>query len=501
MAPQFSGNDMGSGSDHGRDVMPPMDNDGYGNDQVTPAPFASPVAPPAPQSPLAPVAFAAPVVPQAAAPLAAPSLGSPSHGSPAHSAPSLGAPSLGNGSALAPQRPVARAIEPAVGNDYQDALGQVVRTAQQRGVEGNVGDEVARARLRPAIEQIARGLGPMPAGVTTEKLTRDALAEIAGHGALETVLEDGDVSAVVIDGAGAVHASRASALAPTGQWFSSPEAAAICLDRWLAAQGLHRQGQPVVQAVTADGVRVTAVFAPLAARGVVATLERPAASPASLQSLATQNVLSSPVVSLLVTALAARRNLIVAAAPGAGSTTVLAALLAELPAGDRVALVEARDELSLVRRSASSLRVHNGDWSGAVALAQQLRTGRLVFAESNPAVARAFVGRLTTGVEGMIVGVDAPSSHAAVSRLAAESAREGWLDKSEALARIAATRPLIVEVARLGDGALRITSVGEARPDGAGVRVEVLFTLRIDGADAHGGLTTQLIPSGASPSF
>ncbi len=493
MAAPLSGADsMGNGDDSQREVMPPMDGDGdgYGNDQVTPAPFASPVAPPAPQSPLAPASFGG-GVPQAPQPLAAPSLGGPG----------FAAPSLGGSAGAMPPRPTVRAIEPVVGNDYQDALGQVVRTAQQRGVEGNIGDEVARARLRPAIEQIARGLGPMPAGVTTEKLTRDALAEIAGTGALETVLEDGEVSAVVIDGAGAVHAARASALAPTGQWFSSPEAAAQCLDRWLAAQGVDRQGQPVVQIVTDEGVRVTAAFAPVAARGVVATLERPTSSPATLQELATQNVLSSPVVALLVTALAARRNIIVAGAVGAGRTTLLAALLAELPAGDRVALVEARDELCLARRSAASLRVHNGDWAGPVSLALQLRAGRVAFAECNPAVARAFVGRLTTGVEGMLVAVEAPSGAAALARLAAESAREGWFDKAEALGRLGATRPLVLEVSRLGDGALRVAAVGEARPEGAGARVEALYTLRVDGADPQGALTTQLIPTGTSPSF
>jgi pilus assembly protein CpaF len=471
-----------------REVMPAMDDDGgeFGNEQATPVPFPSPAAPPPPQSPLAPAPLAATAIPQAPSPLAAPV---------------LAAPSLGVPSAAAPQRPMARALEPVVGNEYQDALGQVVRTAQQRGVEGSVGDEVARARLRPALEQIARGLGPMPAGVTTEKLTRDALAEIAGTGALETVLEEAEVSAVVIDGAGAVHAARSSPLAPTGQWFSSPEAAAQCLDRWLQAQGIQRHGQPVVQAVTAEGIRVTAAFAPVSARGVVASLERPIPRAASLQELSTHNVLSSPAVALLSTALAARRNVVVVGALGAGRTTLLAALLAELPAGDRVAVVEARDELSRARRSAASLRVHNGDWSAPVALALQLRTGRVVFGDCNAAVAQAFVGRLTTGVEGMLVGVEAPSAQAGIARLAAEATRDGWFDKADALARLAHTRPLVVEVSRGGDGALRVSSLGEARPEGAGVRVEPLFTLRVDGADAQGGLTTQLIPTGASPSF
>ncbi|MBL8601429.1 MAG: Flp pilus assembly complex ATPase component TadA [Myxococcales bacterium] len=438
--------------------------------------------------------------PMMAESLSAPALGLP----PSGPAPTpLAAPSLGLGAtAQIASRPVARALEPQVGNEYQEVLGQVVRQARQRGGDGAAGDEVARARLRPLVEQTARAVGPMPAGVTVERLTRDALAEIAGSGALEALLEDGETTAVVIDGAGAVHAARGGAIAATGQWFSSSEAAAECLDRWLGAQGFNRGASSHIDTVVHGGVRVVAAYAPLVPHGVVATLERAAARPASLQELATRGVLSAPAVALLHNALVSRRNIVVVGARGAGRTTLLAALLGELPAGDRVALVEAHDELSRARRSALSFRAQGASgWGPAVQLALSMRAGRVAFGDSNAEVARAFVGRLTTGSEGMLLGFEGPSADAGLHALAALAAHPTGFEKGDAALRLGASQPLVIELSRLGDGNVRVSAIGEGRLDEGRLYVEALFVLRAEGVDAHGALSTQLVPTGATPGF
>jgi len=64
-----------------------------------------------------------------------------------------------------------------------------------------------------------------------------------------------------------------------------------------------------------------------------------------------------------------------------------------------------------------------------------------------------------------------------------------------------ATRPLIVETARFGDGQCRVTGISELRGSESNMQVSGLFTVRIEGADAAGNLSVHLVPTGASPSF
>ena len=108
---------------------------------------------------------------------------------------------------------------------------------------------------------------------------------------------------------------------------------------------------------------------------------------------------------------------------------------------------------------------------------------------------------LVTGAEGILAAVDAPGAYAGLLRIAGEGASSGWLSATQALARLSASRPLIIETARLGDGSCRVVGISEARPGPDGVHLEALFALRIDGVDGQGSVAAQLVPTGAAPSF
>ena len=143
-------------------------------------------------------------------------------------------PAFGEGAQFPSDTPVPAPRVAAVevrpmADGYQELLSQVVRAAHQRTGDIAVGDEAARARLRPTVEQVARGVSPLPSGVTAEQLTRDALAEIAGFGAFEAALEDPAVTSAVLDPSGHVALGRGGLPVPGNVCFSSGDAAAACL--------------------------------------------------------------------------------------------------------------------------------------------------------------------------------------------------------------------------------------------------------------------------------
>ena len=386
------------------------------------------------------------------------------------------------------------------GDEYQELLAQVVRGARSRGAESAIGDEVARARLRPTVEQAARSLPNLPNGVTPERLTRDALAEIAGAGPFDTLIEDGEITTIVVESNGVVSVGRSGVVGPSGYCFSSSAAAAEGIDRLLRANGIDRGGRPSVEEVLRDGARLVAVFPPVAINGPVASVERAPARALTLNDLAARGSLSSNALPLIHHALQSRRNVLVVGGAGSGRTTLLAAFVSAVPATDRIAIVETRDELARVRRDAAVLHAE-GDSAAAVDAAVRMRPHRLVFGESTRAAARAMVHHFVTGAEGILAAVDAPGAYAGLLRVAGEGASDGWLSATQALARLAASRPFIIETARLGDGTCRIVGICEARPLGDGVHIESLFALRIDGVDSQGSIAAQLVPSGAAPSF
>ncbi|MDB4929902.1 MAG: domain containing protein [Myxococcaceae bacterium] len=386
------------------------------------------------------------------------------------------------------------------GDEYQELLAQVVRGARSRGAESAIGDEVARARLRPTVEQAARSLPNLPNGVTPERLTRDALAEIAGAGPFDTLIEDGEITTIIVESTGVVSVGRSGVVGPSGYCFSSSAAAVEGIDRLLRSHGIDRGGRSSVDATLRDGARLVAVFPPVAINGPVASVERAPARATTLNDLAARGALSPNALPLIHHALQSRRNVLVVGGAGSGRTTLVSALLSAVPATDRVAIVEARDELGRVRRDAAVLHA-DGDSAAAVDAAVRMRTHRLVFGDLTPAAARAVLHRLVTGAEGILAVVDAPGAHAGLLRVAGEGATGSWITPAQALARLAASRPLVIETSRLGDGTCRVVGISEARPAGDGVHLESLFGLRIDGVDAQGSVAAQLVPTGAAPSF
>ncbi len=440
---------------------------------------------PAPMAAPSPMAAPAPVAPPMAAP------------APAPMAPPMAAPAPARQvqPAAPPQpAPAAPVAEARSGDEYADALAQVVRNAKQRGVEAALGDDAARNRARPIVDQAARAQ-QAPAGVTSDRLAKDALAELVGLGAFEAIFEDGELSAAYVDHRGRVTVVRGGATVTGALAFSSPAAVADCTERLLRSHGVDRAGRASVHATLADGTRVHALFPPLAHAGAVVEIER-SVRPSSLSDLGARGALSQQAAHMLTNALAARRNIIVAGPRGSGRSTLLGALVGSMPQSDRVVAIEDRDELSRSRRDVLAVR-GEGDWSAAVNAALSLRTGRVVFGECHESSAKAFVGGLATGADGSLIAVAAPTGALALAKLAASAATTPWFTTQEAGARIIAARPLVIETARLGDGQCRVVGIGEVRPGNDGsLQVAPMFSLRIDGTDASGNIAAQLVPSG-----
>ena len=147
---------------------------------------------------------------------------------------------------------------------------------------------------------------------------------------LEAVLEDPEVSELMINGPGNVWVERGGELEPIEAPALTAAAlyrAAIHIARPL---GLDPAARPVLDARLDDGSRV-AICTPPASPHVVMTIRRFGGRAFSAEDLVGQGALPEDVYRAARDALHSRRNILVSGGTGSGKTTLLNALIEPLP--------------------------------------------------------------------------------------------------------------------------------------------------------------------------
>ena len=247
---------------------------------------------------------------------------------------------------------------------------------------------------------------------------------------LETLLDDPEVSEIMINGPRNVWVERGGRLeahdAPglTAAWLHR---AAIHIARPL---GLDPVAQPILDARLGDGSRV-AICTPPAAPEVAITIRRFGGRAFSAEDLVRMGSLPETVLRAARTALAARRNILVSGGTGSGKTTLLNALIELLPEDERIVAIE--DTLELRIERANCLRFEAGatlsetpvEIRDLVRHALRHRPDHIVVGEVRGAEAADLLQALNTGHGGSLTTVHANSARSALSRLASCAMQAG----------------------------------------------------------------------------
>ncbi|MBA2955416.1 TadA family conjugal transfer-associated ATPase [Nocardioides sp. MAH-18] len=351
--------------------------------------------------------------------------------------------------------------------------------------------ELTPHRVAQALREAGRPVGDAAVLAAYETLRRD----VVGAGPLEPLLREPHVTDVLVNGPDRVYLDRGSGLELTPVRFPDDEAVRRLAQR-LAALGGRRldDATPYVDLRLPDGSRCHAVLAPLARPGTVISLRVPRRRAFSLDDLVDACLLDRRAAEVLDEIVAAGLAFLVSGGTGSGKTTLLAALLARVPEGERIVVVEDASELRPDHPHVVALegRPPNIEGAGAVEVrtlvrqALRMRPDRLVVGEVRGAEVVDLLAALNTGHEGGCGTLHANSALDVPARVEA-LALAGGLGRDAAHSQLASAVDVVVHLARDRDGVrrLRQVAVPVRRPDGL-VVMESALDLPAGGPPAPG---------------
>jgi len=339
---------------------------------------------------------------------------------------------------------------PAIGPTLTDAL---IERVQRRLVDEDT---------EPTPTALARALRAESTVLVSDaemlRLIRLLQRELIGAGPLADLLADPLTTDVVVNGPADVRVDRGDGWQDTGVHFAD-EAAVQRLARRLATAAGRRldDAHPHVDARMADGTRLHAVLAPVAASGTCVSLRvlRPVRH--DLAALAGSGSLPGAALLTVRAILSARLSFLVSGGTGSGKTTMLSALLAAVPLDERIVTVEDAEELRpphphlvrLVARQANVEGVGTISLRDLVRQALRMRPDRIVVGEVRGAEVVDLLAALNTGHEGGAGTVHANTAGDVPARLEALAAL-GGIGREAVHAQLSGAVQVVLHVRRTG---------------------------------------------------
>ena len=326
----------------------------------------------------------------------------------------------------------------------------------------------------PRIVRVLRRQGRVLGAAATLELTARIRDHVDGLGPLQALVAPG-VTDLLVNDDGTVWVDDRSGMHRTDLLLGPDEARDLAVRLATASGRRLDDAVPWADAHLPSGVRFHAVLPPLSPGGAILSLRLPASERLDLDDLERLGAIGPDVRRVLQAIIAARVPFLVTGGTGTGKSTLLAAMLHEVPHGERIVVVEDVLELSVDHPHVVHLqsRHANSEGAGAVdltALVRQslrMRPDRVVLGECRGAEVRELLQALNTGHEGGCGTVHANTAADVPARLEALGAL-GGLDRGALAAQVSSALEVVIHLARR-DGVRRLEEIALLHRDEEGM--------------------------------
>jgi pilus assembly protein CpaF len=344
------------------------------------------------------------------------------------------------------------------------------------------------------------------------KIFKEVLDEILGYGPIQTLLEDPDITEIMVNGAKNVYIERLGKLTKTDINFQDDDHVMRIIERIILPLGRRVDSDtPSVDARLPDGSRVNAVIPPVAIDGPSITIRKFQQDRLDVQELIEIGSITESMVDFLRACVTSRLNIIISGGTGSGKTTLLNVLSSMIPEGERIVTIEDAAELQLRQEHVVRMETKpaNLDGRGLVTTRDlvrnslRMRPDRIVVGEVRGGEALDMLQAMNTGHDGSLTTLHSNSPRDALSRLETLTLMSGVdLPIKVIREQIASAVDLIVQLSRLTDGSRKVTHISEVSGmEGDTIVLSDIFKFEQSGVSPEGIVLGELKPTGIRPLF
>jgi len=340
----------------------------------------------------------------------------------------------------------------------------------------------------------------------------DIADEVVGYGPIEPLLEDPNITEVMINGPRKVFFEQKGLLHLSDRVFRDDDHIMRIIEKIVVP--INRridESSPMVDARLPDGSRVNAIIPPLAVDGPIVTIRKFSRDPFTVDDLVSFGTVIPEMVDFLQACIRTRLNTIVSGGTGSGKTTLLNVLSSFIPSNERVVTIEDPCELQMRQRHVLRLETRPANVEGKGQVAQRdlvrnalrMRPDRIIVGEVRAGEAFDMLQAMNTGHDGSLTTAHANSPRDAIARVENMVLMAGLdLPVRAIREQVASALDLVIHVSRLADGSRRVTHVTEVvGMEGQTVTLQDIFLFQQTGVDARGKVLGNVVSTGLRPHF
>lgn len=324
---------------------------------------------------------------------------------------------------------------------------------------------------RQIIEEIVGEFYPELGIRDSLELCRKAYGEMRQHGSLQPLLDNPEITEIMINGIDNVFVERRGIVSRADIRFESEEELRKIISDIVSRVNREvNESKPIVDARLKDGSRVNVVLPPISLVGPAVTIRKFPEKPIDLEDLIRFGSITSQVAEFLIQLVEAKYNLFISGGTGSGKTSFLNALSGCIPRHERVITIEDSAELqiqgveNLIRLETRNANVEGkGEISmrDLIKSSLRMRPERIVVGEVRGAEALDMLQAMNTGHDGSLSTGHANSTIDMISRLETMVLSAAPLPLEAIRSQIGSALDIIIHLSRLRDFSRRTWEISE----------------------------------------
>lgn len=347
-------------------------------------------------------------------------------------------------------------------------------------------------------------------GPERQQLLREVMDEIFGFGPLDEFLRDPFISDILVNGPRQIYVEREGKLLLTNASFEDDEHLIRVIRRIGTNVGRRiDESTPMLDARLPDGSRVNAIIPPLSLSGPLLSIRRFGVNPIDMQRLLELDSLAEDMAFFIEACVQCKMNFLISGGTGTGKTTLLNALSAWIPPGERVVTIEDAAELQLQREHVVRLETRPPNIEGEGQITQRdlvrnslrMRPDRIIIGEVRGDESLDMLQAMNTGHEGSMTTVHANNPRDALRRIENMVSMSGISYPIRAIReQMSSALDVLIHVGRLSGGNRKVMNIVEIMgTEGDVICLHDIFRFNQVGVDDNGNAYGHFETCGVSP--